>query len=158
MQWKAVSQRIEKQPNEWSTYNFHTAAFPHILPSHLWLFIWSHLIYSNAAASHTLCARSTTTNMGGSFKTFMWRAKTEKRKRGLEGRGGRSSPEIYYYWAGIILSKKRETLESEQQEKSCLLRRLKTFAVIVQAHLPHLLHSQFPRELFRCLMRANFNC
>ena len=157
MQLKAVSQRIEKQPNEWSTYNFHTAAFPHILPSHLWLFIWSHLIYSNAAASHTLCARSTTTNMGGLLKHLCEEKKLRRESEGLKEEEA-AAPEIYFYWAGIILSKKRETLESEQQEKSCLLRRLKTFAVIVQAHLPHLLHSQFPRELFRCLMRANFNC
>ena len=157
MQWKVFSQRIEKQPNEWSTYNFHTAAaFPHILPSHLWLFIWSHLIYSNAAASHTLCARSTTTNMGGSFKTFMWRAKTEKRKRGFEGRGGRS-PEIYYYWAGIILSKKERLWRERAARKIMPPTKIKTFAVIVQAHLPHLLHSKFPRELFQCLMKTNFN-
>ena len=157
MQLKAVSQRIEKQPNEWSTYNFHTAAFPHILPSHLWLFIWSHLIYSNAAASHTLCARSTTTNMGGSFKTFMWRAKTEKRKRGFEGRGGRSPRDILLLGRYNFVQKKRDSGERAAR-KIMPPTKIKTFAVIVQAHLPHLLHSQFPRELFQCLMRTNFNC
>ena len=133
----------------------HSLTFCHLIYGSLYGLIWYIVMLQQA----TLYVLGLLLQIwGGSFKTFMWRAKTEKRKRGLEGRGGRSSPEIYYYWAGIILSKKRETLESEQQEKSCLLRRLKTFAVIVQAHLPHLLHSQFPRELFQCLMRANFNC
>ena len=157
MQWKVFSQRIEKQPNEWSTYNFHTAAaFPHILPSHLWLFIWSHLIYSNAAASHTLCARSTTTNMGGLLKHLCEEQKLRRESEALKEEEA-AAPEIYYYWAGIISSKKR--LQRERAARKIMPpTKIKTFAAIVQAHLPHLLHSRFPRELFQCLMRANFNC
>ena len=159
MQWKVFSQRIEKQPNEWSTYNFHTAAaFPHILPSHLWLFIWSHLIYIVRLQQATLYVLGLQLQIwGGSFKTFMWRAKTEKRKRGFEGRGGRSPRDILLLGRYNFVQKKRDSGERAAR-KIMPPTKIKTFAVIVQAHLPHLLHSQFPRELFQCLMRTNFNC
>ena len=96
MQWKVFSERIEKQPNEWSTYNFHTAAaFPHILPSHLWLFIWSHLIYIVRLQQATLYVLGLQLQIwGGLLKHLCEEQKLRRESEALKEEEA-AAPEIY---------------------------------------------------------------